>query len=171
MDCTKKLRVCCCVSALMLTISWILYIIAFFEPRIMDYAGIWWIGLFCCCLLLFFLADSIERRKKYRSGGLFSLWELPPTVKKLFLITVGITVVSLAVCIYLLRDGGPEMVNGVRWVVNHGKKIRMIQKSEFVLLSKAEAVLFATMPLCMHNALFAYFAKEVRWTEEEKKGT
>ena len=148
----------------------ILYFTSFFTAAHMDFIGFWYSGSLIVEAALFFLGDSIAREKAYRTSGLFSLYELPKGIKIMFLVSLGVAAVSVAICmLWLLKDGAPKVVADGYWIINHGERIRPLTSQEYSVLTRAEACMWTALPLIFASTNYAYFGKELHWEKVSKK--
>jgi hypothetical protein len=93
----------------------------------------------------------------------------PQNIKRIFLCCVVYGAINFSLGMFLLRNGGPKIHEGVYCLWNHGF-IREITESEYKSLLRTEGRMFTGNFLIFATVAMAYFAARERIHQLEKSG-
>jgi hypothetical protein len=112
--------------------------------------------LFVITLIPFGYFAIKMRRKQFFDWNSF-LYKISKPMKVAVVLSIAYTAINLVINFYLLREGGPQIVDGVYCIWNHGL-IREITEAEYIKLQYAEARLFTGQLLVFSAIPMAYFS-------------
>lgn len=158
------------VSLMLWGVNILAYIAAFFLPAMYDIVGIIFIAFFMTVAVRFIIIDVRERKKHGGSYSInpFAFYGIDKRLKLILILSTVVTVLSYLIHAgVILREGGPRIVDGVYWIVDHGKQVRQITEKEYLRLCMAEARMFIGQFLMFNAVFLAYFGEE--WLSERNE--
>ena len=137
-----------CVNIVLILLSYLIYQVIIFMPVI-----------FVVTIIPFGYFAIKMRRKQAFEWNPF-LYNIPRAIKIAVALSIAYTAINFAFNFYLLREGGPQIIDGVYCLWNH-EFIREITKEEYTKLQYAEARLFTGQLLIFSAIPMAYFSSSL----------